>query len=636
MGGRSVYESLDTIRLFKLSPGRDLAGTLQPFALRSGSCPKFNALSYVWGRPVYSRHINVNGQLLPVLDNLYVFLQRAATLPEFANDTWWWIDSICINQQDEQEKTAQLAIMGQIYEGAAETIVWLGEEVDESFGGETVDCAAAIHSLKRLRKGKIKEARAFRDPGAGIHWAAVERLLRRPWWCRVWTLQEYLISPRVNFYCGEKFISRGGLSAALHMISKASIDGDLISAAGFGPAWNRRRMNMWYQDGKASNRNHMGLVPMLAYLGDNGSSDERDRVYSLLGIAKDRDIVGPLDPTSGVDEIYRDLVLSFVAKYNNLDIILFAHLFNHTARRSTMGTALPSWVPDWRAKTEGCVIPLMASQSANTNIGNFRPLFAMEAEAAYCASGQREPRFTISRSRRVITCEGIMIDILDGVGGSQYHDGETLGNHAADVLPLTQAKSPSNLIWNEERPEETVLVEAITRCLHLGREDRYLGKVASPGLHCNEFVALGQAAINQSGTVHPPFLSWFYLNKDLLVRGDTIARLIARHVFLHRETEDLPGRSHKPLMSRWTDTVVNMARRLAVTNKGYIGMAPSRAQQGDAVCILHGCNLPILLRPRGDGSFELIGEYYLDGFMNGEAFDKDSGIDTTVVPFTLA
>ena len=82
-------------------------------------------------------------------------------------------------------------------------------------------------------------------------------------------------------------------------------------------------------------------------------------------------------------------------------------------------------------------------------------------------------------------------------------------------------------------------------------------------------------------------------------------------------------------VSRLHDTKreIGMARRLVITNDGYIGMTPYRAKKGDLICVLLGCSIPVVLRKRenerlegfiGD-SYEFIGECYLHGFMNGEA-----------------
>ena len=124
---KPLYEPLHTIRLLRLLWGKgktDFDGILDSFALNSASCPPYVAVSYVWGNPPScSKSINLNGHKFNVLDSLYPFLRLAPNLPGFSADTWWWIDSICINQEVENEKSSQMEIMGTIYQRARKTVV---------------------------------------------------------------------------------------------------------------------------------------------------------------------------------------------------------------------------------------------------------------------------------------------------------------------------------------------------------------------------------------------------------------------------------------------------------------------------------------------------------------------------------
>jgi hypothetical protein len=67
-------------------------------------------------------------------------------------------------------------------------------------------------------------------------------------------------------------------------------------------------------------------------------------------------------------------------------------------------------------------------------------------------------------------------------------------------------------------------------------------------------------------------------------------------------------------------------RRLLITAQGFIGMARNEAQQGDIVCILLGCSIPVILRPSADHlSYKLVGESYIQGVMDGEAMEGLKG-----------
>jgi hypothetical protein len=63
----------------------------------------------------------------------------------------------------------------------------------------------------------------------------------------------------------------------------------------------------------------------------------------------------------------------------------------------------------------------------------------------------------------------------------------------------------------------------------------------------------------------------------------------------------------------------SVGRRLLVTKKGSLGLAPPAAKPGDIVAVLVGAPVPHVLRQQDDGSYELIGECFIHGIMGGEA-----------------
>lgn len=640
-----LYESLDTIRLLRLPWGKGASkfdGYLVSFALNSASCPDFVALSYTWGGPpTHSKSINLNGHKFDVLDSLYPFLKLVPDLPEFSAETWWWIDSICINQKDEKEKSSQMEIMGTIYQRAYKTVVWLGEEVCENFGEDTRDCRGAIDNLYQLCD-KIDDATrkdysmdkaklyALREPGSDIDWKAIERLLLRPWWRRVWTLQEFLISNHLRFYCGKKNISRQNLQDAVYATwACKGWDGHLMSRKAFWAAWGRRRINQWYEKRK----HEMGLIAMMAYVGDCAATDERDRIYSLLGVAKDADMIRPLDPNSTVGEVYTELVTNFISNYNSLDIICYAHLFNNPGMSSS-AKKLPSWVPDWRAHVEGKVTPVMASQGSKAGTGNFRPAWVHESEAIYRASGEIGPRFRLSDDLTMLTCDGIILDKVDGLGGSTHTDVRRVSNDQERAeLSMVPSSCQENSHVNLGSISVSELMEIISRCTALDRSDRYLAGKIAPDYFRADFETFCKTMLEKPEIVPEWFREWFPINKNLSIRGQTLeayCRALHRPVTLPtREDFRDPQNSLKWFYGRFEDTVNTMARRLAVTENGYLGMAACRAMKGDLVCVLFGCSIPVLLREREEGRYEFVGECYLDGFMNGEALDKDRGLAET-------
>jgi hypothetical protein len=515
--------------------------------------------------------------------------------------------------------------MGRIYKQSHRTIVWLGDG--------TKDHEDAIEFLHMLAGSRNRLRRNIEVPrlNDASQWKGLEVLLRGPWWRRVWTLQEFIIAPELTFYCGSKSIDRDRFRAAIYALwlynktYRIPFEYDV-----WNPAWNRRRLMQWYEGRDESKR--MGLVALMAYVGDWQATDDRDRIYSLLGLAKDFELIRRADYESSIESIYTELVKSFIEKHHSLDIICFAQLFNKHTLKTVTNSTLPSWVPDWRAQVYTFVVPLMASQSARTHIGNFRPVMNPPlpdcSNNFYAAGGSKFPEPKYSDDLKELTCAGVLIDHIDGLG-------DTKMAHSGFNQSTTPINTSTTHETNDDSDQKSRLIDDLTQCLVLDREDRYLSYPAPFERFRDEFQDLCIAAIRKPKEVHPQFYDWFKLNKHLCMRGHTLQTLFkAPELSLQSKSSvnHLMDTSDTSFISRLHDTKgrTKMALRLVTTNKGHIGMAAHRAQKGDLICVLLGCSVPVILRKIDkvkdtddfvEGSFELVGECYLQGFMNGEALD---------------
>jgi hypothetical protein len=120
----------DSVRLIKLLPGtRGSPLTCNIFEARKRVNPAYEALSYVWGEPVFSHFIQETSTntILNITTNLNQALQ-AIRHKDTARVLW--IDAVCINQTDLKEKGHQVALMGQIYHDATRVVIWLGDSKD--------------------------------------------------------------------------------------------------------------------------------------------------------------------------------------------------------------------------------------------------------------------------------------------------------------------------------------------------------------------------------------------------------------------------------------------------------------------------------------------------------------------------
>ncbi|KAH8600692.1 heterokaryon incompatibility, partial [Bisporella sp. PMI_857] len=86
-----------------------------------GQKPTFTALSYTWGEPVMDGTLVLDGKILKITKNLETALNAIWRGGWSAKK--WWIDQICINQSDIDERNSQVNLMREIYKKSEEVVV---------------------------------------------------------------------------------------------------------------------------------------------------------------------------------------------------------------------------------------------------------------------------------------------------------------------------------------------------------------------------------------------------------------------------------------------------------------------------------------------------------------------------------
>ena len=79
-----------------------------------------------------------------------------------------------------------------------------------------------------------------------------------------------------------------------------------------------------------------------------------------------------------------------------------------------------------------------------------------------------------------------------------------------------------------------------------------------------------------------------------------------------------PGSAIRKFLKVATDDIGG--KQIVNCADGYIGIAPPAAQPGDEICVLLGCDAPLVLRPLVNGNFLVVGECFVHGLSKGEAF----------------
>ncbi|OAK99620.1 hypothetical protein IQ06DRAFT_294906 [Phaeosphaeriaceae sp. SRC1lsM3a] len=602
-----------------------ISGKMETFDLEDESRPQYRALSYVWS--LHGKRIDqtsfedglailLQNQQIPVMKSLHTFFDALKAKDDLKSGTWWWIDYICINQGDNEEKGHQVRLMRLIYELAVETVVWLGDRSDDS------DCAMDfiefLHELLQENPTDHELQKYLGDNPEPEKWTALQNLLLRRWWTRVWTVQEYALAKNVSFWCGQKIVPRIAVSNALFVVDRGRASG-FDDTDNFYVSWNRRRVQLLYES-KQLRPEIFGSFPMslpalAAYSSNNQATDDRDRLYGLCGLSTDTDML-EIDYELSVDETYLGFTQRFIEKHGSLDIICFAQHYH-----ATSGCSLPSWVPDWRQKVSPIVVPTMVSQSGRKDIGNLRPRDMVEiadSVVTFSASGTVPARFNFKGSN--LQVYGMVVEVIDGLGGSK-------------ASALVQSSGSPHSSTPSSKHLVSDLMNRICRVLVFDREDRYLRYPAPVADFVQDFQRFcSLAAENDVGNVNSEFKEWFERNRALKTLGSNLDSIAAGNRIGTRSTSKshMPPNgephqhTHNSFLGRFYDTVVRMGQRLMTGHSGSLGMAPEKAVKGDLIVVLLGCSVPVVMRrDNHEEKYLLIGECFLEGFMSGQALEDD-------------
>ncbi|PVH69289.1 HET-domain-containing protein, partial [Cadophora sp. DSE1049] len=166
------------IRILRLYPGKDrdlLKCTLSE--IRTRSLPKYEALSYTWGPNEFPKRITDgdSGADIAITNNLFDAFQVLRLEEE---SRLLWIDAVCINQNDDVEKSGQVAMMSSIYQNADSVLVWLGSAPEDHL--ETTNSEPVFEKSHSALSDAIT--------------AGVGTIFESKWFTRVWIVQEYILA----------------------------------------------------------------------------------------------------------------------------------------------------------------------------------------------------------------------------------------------------------------------------------------------------------------------------------------------------------------------------------------------------------------------------------------------------------
>ncbi|KAJ9136559.1 hypothetical protein NKR23_g9735 [Pleurostoma richardsiae] len=591
--------------------------------------------------------IFLNGQETRVTANL------AAALRSLQGDSEqvFWIDAICINQEDIAERNSQVTLMHAIYSRADKVLAYVGEEL----GGDK-EAADFICRLARGPASEVKQALwADLEPGSATTRAmkSAAEFFRRPYWSRVWVQQEMVLARDLVFAWGAINIDLDTVERYLHAtmaVRPSEHELDLDSQLLIEDLFDSTTMFAYVLQFRYRPQTGPDFKTSIVRLFDWGRSlkatDPRDVLYGMLGLFPEPEgtVVVPDYNKSVVDALV-EFVSAVARRYGQLLVDGTGGIGRSLQIQPVLGW--PSWVP------------------AIENSGRKIPPAHWLARWSAGAGGSREAVTEFLDSGRALRARGIVVDVVEDQqlppeGGDIYHgsfwdlvfkdqrrchpsgvsraqaflrtligdhsnaavvDGNTRAQAARDLASCAYGFVLSTLQMKLERPHSRFIDLCSMLTADSNVETRDIFEIlTSKGRHVSIFLwktgavdhiidTLEGSGLERSKTEHLKSMSEDFLLKGLT--GETIRLSAERNGYY-------PEQCLRTFLAR---TFYYSKTGLFVTPQGYIGNGPPGTQKGDLICVLLGGRAPLIIRPV-ENHFVVVGDCYVHGVMAGEIVAK--------------
>jgi hypothetical protein len=307
--------------------------------------PSYEALSYTWGDPSDTCQVPVDFEGHPayISTNLEAALR---VLRYHDKPRQLWIDALCINQDDVSEKNKQVPLMGNIFAQAQNVIIWLGPQ--------SIDSDLAISAISNLSSATDFENIA--EPA----WDALENLFSRPWFSRIWVLQEFKRAKNPIFQCGKASFRWDDTGDALREFWETGRDigpkhVKLLGELGKVVSMASTRVEVPVGSNFDTEHAARDLVRMLRVYGGCKATIPHDKVYGLLGLSDSFSFPTEHPPAISynhdVRTVYAEWARFLISSQQSLDLL-------YVCRRMLHDPTLPSWVPDWRTARHDLLLTL--------------------------------------------------------------------------------------------------------------------------------------------------------------------------------------------------------------------------------------------------------------------------------------
>ena len=238
--------------------------TLHPQGTAKLATVAYIAVSYTWGSEAASKKILLNGAVFHIRPNLYALLRQASGPNKcqwLGANEYLWIDALCIDQSNIEERNHQVKLMSRIYSHAQQVIVWLGD--------------------------------SSRDV------SQVDEIVSQLYWTRMWVVQEFLLATNIKTIMGNKEVRTDKL---LEKKYHNDFAGSLC---------------LWrYLNNGVNSKPY--LIQVVQKFGHRRCKETKDRLFALLSITSAGEDF-PVDYSDTLDVVFWKALIHFRANYGKFD-----------------------------------------------------------------------------------------------------------------------------------------------------------------------------------------------------------------------------------------------------------------------------------------------------------------------------
>ncbi|TVY71201.1 Heterokaryon incompatibility protein 6 OR allele [Lachnellula suecica] len=665
-------EAQNGIRILHLDAGKDD----DPIQCRLIPCKldtAYEALSYYWGTDEPENEIkilryegtkgsrsilNIKHQKFFIRSNLFSAL-RGLRNPE--TPIVLWIDAICINQEDDDEKKSQVAMMEDIYRRAEKVLIWLGEPTN------LCPSESAFPFIKKVCD--LRQFDTLLKPKYADDWESLAKLMRNVWFSRRWVVQELALAREAILCSGTIsvhwddfadaiafFVLRYDQIKRIPRVLRPDDPDPLREIGKLGPnVLVDATSNLFRKDGNGDVIEHrMTLESLVSTLTAYEASDPRDTIYAVLSLAKDSsrpDIHGgnttptpngsAAAPVSDGDELHNDnhspsnpvliepdsfsdsnLALHGISPDYEKDLMEVCKDFVNSCITcsKSLDIICRNWAPVVKKFTK--LDKKDVSKKMTLEQKNWvtkRPLASWMPSIKGGAYGAPQDALAGRQNG----------DSLVGPPQRQYYNASfgIRTNDNDDYVKFGIMEEDKEFF--DPAPREVSNGTLLVMGLEIDTVD-IISSRCSNGTILAEALNIGGFNPNDENIEDVPDELWRTMVADRGPNAISSPKWYMRachHAIAMSNNGDLDT---KLLIDQGRDSivvefltrvfdVVSNRKFFRSANKRRLGLAPPKAEKGDIICILFGCSVPVLLRRVENGQHILVGECYVHGMMDGEA-----------------